>query len=72
MRSFLRAIKGEGKALAHFGYSGKMAEMLLLGDVAVRSRNRSIDWDSKAMRVTNDDEANRLVLGPEPRKGWEI
>jgi predicted dehydrogenase len=72
MRSFLRAIKGRGQTLAHFGYSGKMAEMLLLGDVAVRSKNRSINWDSKAMLVTNDDEANQTVHGPDPRKGWEI
>jgi hypothetical protein len=72
MRSFLRAIKGRDKALSHFGYAGPMAEMLLLGDVALRSKHRTINWDSKAMRVTNDEEANRIVQGPDPRKGWEI
>lgn len=70
--SWVRACKGEGKALSHFDYAAPLAEMVLLGEVALRSRNKVIQWDSRNMRVTNDEEANRLVCGPEPRKGWEI
>jgi predicted dehydrogenase len=72
MRSWLRACKGEGKTLSSFDHAGPLAEMVLLGDVALRSKDKTINWDSKAMKVTNDAGANQLVQGPRPRPGWEI
>jgi hypothetical protein len=72
MRSWLRACKGQGTPLSHFEYSGPLTEMVLLGDVALRSKNKSIDWDAKNLRVANDPSANELVKGPEPREGWKI
>ena len=51
MRSWLRACKGQGTPLSHFEYSGPLTEMVLLGDVALRSKNGSIDWDAKNLRV---------------------
>ncbi len=72
MRSWLRAIKGREKTLSPFEYCGPLAEMVQLGDVALRSKDKRIDWDYKAMTVTNDKEANQFVHGPDPRPGWRI
>jgi hypothetical protein len=72
MRSWIRACKGEGQTLSNFKYAGPLAEMVLLGDVALRSREKVIHWDAKSMKVTNDEQANQIVRGPEPRTGWEI
>lgn len=72
MRSWIRACKGEGETLSNFNYAGPLAEMVLLGDVALRSREKAIHWDAKSMKVTNDEQANQIVRGPEPRTGWEI
>jgi len=72
MRSWLMACKGQGKTLSNFGYGGSLAEMVLLGDVALRSKEKEIHWDAKAMKVTNDEQANQLAQGTEPRPGWQI
>jgi len=47
-----------------------MTEMVLLGNLAVRSGKR-VEWDSKNMRTTNVPEANQYV-SREYRKGWEV
>ncbi len=57
MKEFLMACKGEGTPGANFDYSGPLTEMVLLGNLAVRTRKR-IEWDSAKMRVTNNAEAN--------------
>jgi predicted dehydrogenase len=72
MRTFLRACKGQGKTLSSFDYAGPLAEMVALGDVALRSKDKMINWDFKAMKVTNDAQANQLAQGSPPRPGWEI
>ncbi len=71
MGSWLEACKDEGMPLSNFAYAGPLTEMVLLGEVALR-RGRPIEWDAETLRVTNDEEANALIHGPEPRTGWEI
>ena len=44
--------------------------MVLLGNLAVRT-GRRIEWDHKAMQVTNDKEAQRYVKR-EYRSGWTL
>ncbi len=51
--------KPEG-AKAGFAYSGPFTESLLVGNLAVRLRQR-IEWDSVAMRALNAPEADRLI-----------
>lgn len=72
MRTWLKACKGQGKPLSTFEHAGPLAEMVLLGDVALRSKDKVIQWDANAMKVTNDAEANQLVQGPNPRPGWQV
>jgi len=65
---WLLACKGGPKAGSNFDYSGPFTEAVLLANVAIRSRRR-IEWDSKAMQVTNLPEANQFVT-KEYRPGW--
>jgi predicted dehydrogenase len=48
----------------------EMTEVALLGTMAIRTR-RVLEWDSEAMKVTNNDQANDLV-DPPYREGWKI
>lgn len=53
-----------------FSYAGPLTEAYLLGNIALKL-DRKIEWDAKAMRVTNCEEANQYVRR-EYRKGWEL
>ena len=64
------ACRGQGQPQSNFGYASRLTESLLLGNVAVRA-GKPIEWDSAAMRVTNDEDANAFIK-PTFRKGWSI
>ena len=63
------AIKTGGPTTCNFGYSGLLAEAVLLGNVAFRG-GREIAWDAKAGK-TDSPEADRFLKW-EVRKGWEL
>ena len=67
-REWLDAIRGDGQALCHFGYSGPLTEAVLLGNVAYRA-GVELKWDAEK-GLTDSKEANAL-LSLEPKKGWE-
>jgi len=69
-REWLEAIRGNGRALCHFGYAGNLTEAVLLGNVAYRL-GQPIEWDSTAMKVTNQKQADAL-LTREVREGWGL
>ncbi len=50
--------------------AAEMTELALLGTLAQRT-GKLIEWDSNAMRVTNDKDANQFV-DPPYRKGWKL
>lgn len=54
-----------------FDYAGPLTEVVLLGNIAVRYRGQTLEWDAQNLRIKNLDEANRWVRR-EYRKGWEI
>jgi hypothetical protein len=56
---WIEAAKGGKPAKCEFGFGSKLAEMALLGCLAVRTGKHLI-WDSAAGR-TNDTEANALI-----------
>jgi predicted dehydrogenase len=61
----------EGKPTGSpFSYAGALSEANHLGNVAHRAGGR-IEWDSKAMRITNNAAANAF-LSREPRAGWSL
>jgi predicted dehydrogenase len=68
-REWLEAIRGNGKALCNFDYSGNLAEAVLLGNVSYRV-GKAIEWDSTTLKVTEDTKAQALI-DPAPRKGWD-
>ncbi|MFW6162448.1 MAG: Gfo/Idh/MocA family oxidoreductase [Planctomycetota bacterium] len=58
-------------AKANFAdYAGPLTEMVLIGNMAVRTGKR-VEWDAEKMRSTNVPEANQYV-GRTYRKGWEV
>ncbi len=51
-------------------HAGLLSEVCALGNVALRS-GKKLAWDGPAMKVTNDNAANRL-LHREYRPGWTL
>ncbi len=68
---FINAVAGDDKTSTHFGYSGPLTESVLLGGVATRFKNETLQWDAKALKFTNNKKANEFVAR-EYRKGHEI
>ena len=69
-RNFLLAVKGDEKAKSPFSVTAPLSEIFCLGVIAQRL-NRGFKFDPVAKKVIGDDEANLLMQGPAPRKGWE-
>ena len=69
-RNFLLAVRGEEEAKSPFRVAAPLSQIFCLGVVAQRL-NRSFRFDPAAGRVEGDEEANALLQGPLPRKGWE-
>ncbi len=67
---FVEACRGNGKPSAAFDYSGPLTESVLLGCLATRFPETTLEWDAEDLKVTNVREANRFVRR-EYRKGWE-
>ena len=70
--SWLAACKGGKPALSNFDYAGPLTETVLLGEVAIHFAGQELQWDTRNMKVTNVEEANGRILGPEPRQGWKL
>jgi len=76
-REFAEACKGGGPAGSNFDFAGPLAEVVLLGNVALRSQLREpltrhkLMWDPVAFRITNLPEANQF-LRREYRQGWSL
>ena len=68
---WIRACKDGNPASSSFDYGGPLTEMALLGMIAIRLKDQRLKWDSKNLKFTNNEEANRL-LHKEYRKGWSL
>jgi hypothetical protein len=67
---WLQACKGGTPACSNFDYGARITELTLLGNLALRARQR-IRWDAAAMKPTNAPEAEQYLRGTY-RKGWEL
>ncbi|HPA45134.1 MAG TPA: Gfo/Idh/MocA family oxidoreductase [bacterium] len=67
---WLQACKGGLPACSNFNYAGPFTEFVVVGNVALRCEGR-LEWDSAAMKFTNNSEANKYVH-VEYRKGWTL
>jgi hypothetical protein len=62
---------GGGKTGASFDYSGPLTESVLLGSVAVRFPQATLNWNAAQLQFDNEKNANRY-LRRTYRKGWEV
>ena len=69
-RNFLLAVRGEMEAHSSFSVTAPLSQIFCLG-VAAQRLNRGFRFDPKAGKAIGDEEVNRLLKGPAPRKGWE-
>jgi predicted dehydrogenase len=70
--NWAQACKGKGEASSPFEYAAKLTETMLLGIVALKTgQGRQLEYDGRAMQVTNVPEAN-TYLTREYRAGWEL
>ncbi len=69
-QNWIDACKGGSAACSHFDYSGPLTEVVLLGNLAIRSEGK-LFWDGPNMRVTNNEAANQFVQR-EYRSGWKL
>ena len=67
---WLAACKGGAPASGSFEYSAKLTEIVLLANVALRTK-KPIQWDGAAMKATNAPEADAFIKETY-RKGWEL
>ena len=70
-QNWIHACKTGKPASSNFDYSGPLAEMVLMGNLAVRYPNRRLLWDGEKMEVTNDKDANAYVRRTY-RQGWTL
>jgi hypothetical protein len=68
---FVEACRGNGRTSTPFDYSGPLTEAVLLGCLATRFPNTTLDWDAARLQVTNVRDANAFVRR-RYRKGWEV
>jgi predicted dehydrogenase len=68
---WINAIKNGKKSANDFSISSKLTEIMLLTNIATRvqNTNKTLEYDSANMKVTNIPEANDL-FHYEYRKGW--
>jgi hypothetical protein len=69
-QQWVHACIGGDAPSSNFDYAGPLSEMVLLGNLALRTGQR-VEWDAASMTCTNIPAANQLVRR-EYRKGWEL
>jgi predicted dehydrogenase len=70
-KEWVDACRGGPPAGADFvRHAGLLTEICMLGNVALRA-GKELFWDGPAMRITNDENANRF-LGRAYREGWSL
>ncbi len=70
-QEFVEAVRGNGTTAAPFAFSGPLTESVLLGCLATRFPEKTLEWDAAKLTVTNVAEANAFVRR-KFRKGWEV
>lgn len=68
------ACKGQDKAMSSFDYAGPLSEIIVLGDVALLHPGETLLWDSKNLKITNNDAADKDLfmrrLAPRDEMKW--
>jgi len=69
-RDWLDACKGGKPASSNFNYAGVMTEVVLLGNVALRTQEK-LAWNGKAMKAPNAPKAEEYI-NPQYENGWTL
>ena len=67
---WIDAIKNDKETTCNFGYSGRLAETVLLGPAAYRC-GKKLEYDANAMKAVNCPEADAILKQPY-RDGWTL
>lgn len=68
---FIDACLGGEVTTSHFVQTGPMAEVIVLGTVAIRVPDTILEWDAPRMKFRNNSKANGL-LRRKYRNGWKV
>lgn len=68
---FADAVLGMGKTSTAFDYSGPLTESVLLGPLATRFPNTTLEWHGEKAKFGNSREANGF-LRRKYRSGWSV
>ncbi|MCU1329703.1 MAG: oxidoreductase domain protein [Bryobacterales bacterium] len=68
---FADAVLGIGKTSTPFDFSGALTESVLLGPLATRFPNTTLEWNGAKAKFTNSKEAN-MFLRRKYRAGWSV
>lgn len=69
-QDWIQACKGGKPACSNFDYAAPFTEIVLLGNLALRT-GKTIQWDAKAMKAVGVPEADPFIK-PVFRKGWNL
>jgi len=69
-RDWIDACKGGKPASSNFNYSGLLAEVVLLGNVAMYAGEK-LQWDGESLKAKNCPKADSIIR-PEYHNGWKI
>lgn len=68
---WMDAVSGKiDQAESHFGHSGPMTEMILLGVIAQRNADQKLVWDAETMQIKGREDLSKLVRR-DYRDGWD-
>jgi hypothetical protein len=65
------AVLGKGQTSTSFDYSAPLTEAVLLGNIASRFPNTTLEWDAAKLKIKNVREANGYIRR-RYRKGWRV
>lgn len=68
---FVDAVLGQGETSAPFRYAGPLTESVLLGPLATRVPQTTLEWNADQLKFKNSPEANKLIRA-RYRSGWKV
>ncbi|MBN1927896.1 MAG: Gfo/Idh/MocA family oxidoreductase [Prolixibacteraceae bacterium] len=68
--NFLLACKGIEKTRSPFSIAGTLCQVFCLGVIA-QQLNAKLQFDRNTKKITNNQVANQLLIGAEPREAWK-
>ena len=69
-QDWINACKGGNQPHGGFDYSGPMTEVILLGNVALRTKQK-LAWNAKEMKALNANNADQYIK-PKFHNGWTL